>query len=133
MLASKEEWMAAYQGMPISNWSWTVMNHAKMPSTVADAERMIKIQRLSCTSGHWYRRRVSRYITSVAMSRARKKESGGGARSGLIQQTASLRKHENSALLAQNPALRGEIYICNELERVLGGLVLFLRRLEFVN
>ena len=53
------------------------MNQAKIPRTVADAARMTRIQRLSCTSGHWYRRRVSRYITSVAMAQARMSQVGG--------------------------------------------------------
>ena len=55
-----------------------------MPRTVADAARMIRIQRLSCTSGHWYRRRVSRYITSVAIAPAKRSQAvgqdGAGAR-----------------------------------------------------
>ena len=51
-----------------------------MPRTVADAARMIRIQRLSCTSGHWYRRRVSRYITSVAIAPAKSSQVGEGER-----------------------------------------------------
>ena len=41
------------------------MNHALIPSTVAAPARTTKIQRLSCTSGHRYRRRVSRTMMSV--------------------------------------------------------------------
>src|SRR5271155_4410444 len=41
-----------------------------MPRHVADAARMKMIHKLSCNSGHWYRRRVSRYMASVAITMA---------------------------------------------------------------
>src|SRR2546423_15469651 len=71
------------------------MNQAKMPRTVADAARMMRIQRLSCISGHWYRRRVSRYTISVAMSRGcgeQKDVSVERTRYGRVQRTVRLRK-----------------------------------------
>lgn len=45
------------------------MNHAFIPNTVAAPARTMKIHRLSWTSGHLYRRRVSRtYISVPAMT-----------------------------------------------------------------
>jgi hypothetical protein len=96
------------------------MNQAKMPRTVADAARMTKIQRLSCTSGHWYRRRVSRYTTSVAIVEG-KKESDSRAKSRLVQQTASLRKLENWRFTRAKSCVKREKYIRDEVERGLGG------------
>jgi hypothetical protein len=107
-----------------------------MPRTVADAARMTRIQRLSCTSGHWYRRRVSRYITSVAISRARGRECRC-----LRWEDKKLARPADSALegardfglLARLAVFeKGCIYMWRGVDRDLDESVLF-RRFGFVN
>lgn len=56
-----------HHGVPSSICVCTVMNHANIPIQAVEPPKTTMIQMFSCISGHWYRRRVSRY-TRFAMS-----------------------------------------------------------------